>query len=133
MSFELVQEPISPAPLNHEGAGGFVIFEGKVRNNAGDRQVLRLEYEAFPEMAITEGETLVREAIERFELIAAKVVHRLGVLEIGEAAVWIQTAAAHRREAFAACEWIIDQLKVRVPIWKREFYEIGRASCRERV
>lgn len=125
MRFELTDQTICPPKLDHEHAGGFVQFEGKVRNHAGGREVLLLEYEAYPEMALAEGERLVSEAVERFGLTAAHVIHRVGRLEIGEVAVSIQVAAPHRREAFAGCEWIIDQLKVRVPIWKRETYADG--------
>lgn len=123
--FRLTTDPIQVVHQDHLGAGGFVSFEGKVRDHADGREVLRLEYEAYPELAQSEGDKLAREAVERFGLISATIVHRVGVLELGETAVLIQTAAAHRRQAFASCEWIIDQLKFRVPIWKRETYADG--------
>ena len=123
--FRLSNEPLTPLPVTNDLSGGFVTFEGKVRNHAQLRQVLRLEYEAYDDLAISEGEKLVAEAIERYQLESATVIHRLGLLEIGETAVVIQTAAAHRREAFAGCEWILDQLKHRVPIWKKEYYADG--------
>lgn len=123
--FRLTSEPVDPPAFAQPHAGGVVIFEGLVRDHAEGRAVLRLEYEAYPELAVAEGNRLVAEAIERFGLTAAEVIHRTGMLEIGDVAVWIRTAAAHRREAFAGCEWIIDQLKVRVPIWKRETYADG--------
>lgn len=123
--FELTSEPIVAPTLEHKHAGGFVRFDGKVRNHAGGREVLRLEYEAYPELALAEGEHLVQEAVDRYGLTAAHVVHRVGLLEIGDTAVCIQVAAPHRREAFAGCEWIIDQLKIRVPIWKRETFADG--------
>lgn len=125
MGFSLSDQPIQPVEMSQGGAGGFVLFEGKVRDHADGRGVLRLEYEAYPELAQSEGDKLVAEAINQFDLIDAIVIHRTGTLEIGETAVTIQTAAPHRREAFAACEWIIDQLKFRVPIWKRETYQDG--------
>lgn len=125
MGFSLSDQPIYPVEMSHAGAGGFVLFEGKVRDHADGRRVLRLEYEAYPELAQSEGDKLVAEAIAQFNLLDAVVIHRIGTLNIGETAVTIQTAAAHRREAFAACEWIIDQLKFRVPIWKRETYQEG--------
>lgn len=123
--FSLTDRPIVPPPRAHARAGAFVAFEGKVRDHADGRSVLRLEYEAHPELAIAEGLALVEEAIGRYGLLEASVVHRTGTLEIGETAVLVEVAAAHRREAFAACEWIIDQLKVRVPIWKMEHYASG--------
>lgn len=123
--FELRDAPFEIRELAHDGAGGFVSFVGKVREESQGRRVLQLEYEAYPEMAITEGEALASKAIERFGLLSVEIIHRTGVLQIGETVVSIQVAAAHRREAFAGCEWIIDQLKFRVPIWKREVYEDG--------
>ena len=123
--FELRDAPFEIEELGQDGAGGFVSFVGKVREASHRRRVLRLEYEAYPEMAISEGEALAAEAIERFGLLGVEIIHRTGVLQVGETAVSIQVAAAHRREAFAGCEWIIDQLKFRVPIWKREVYEDG--------
>lgn len=128
MKFLLSDVPIAAEPITHDEAGGFVVFEGKVRNHAEGRSVVGLEYEAFPEMAVSQGEALVQDAIERFGLLEARVVHRVGQLAIGDTAVVVQTASAHRREAFEACEWIMDQLKWRVPIWKRETYASGVAE-----
>jgi len=123
--FRLTDQPIVVEPLDCASAGGFVLFDGKVRNHAGGLDVLKLEYEAYPELALAEGNKLVQEAMDRFGLCAVDIVHRTGSLEIGESAVVIQVAAPHRREAFAGCEWIIDKLKIRVPIWKRETYVDG--------
>jgi molybdopterin/thiamine biosynthesis adenylyltransferase/molybdopterin synthase catalytic subunit len=126
--FTLTDKPIEPpASFAHE-AGGFVTFEGRVRNKTHGRSVTRLEYEAFPEMALPEGEALVQEAVERFGLVKAAIIHRVGSLALGEMAVWIGTAAPHRREAFAACEWLIDELKHRVPIWKKEVFADGESD-----
>lgn len=123
--FQLSEVPFEPPTLECAGAGGFVTFEGKVRDHAEGRAVARLTYEAYPELAISEGNRLVNEAKAQFGLLEASVIHRVGTLEIGDVAVWIGVAAAHRREAFAACEWIIDQLKHRVPIWKHETFAEG--------
>ncbi|MBL8059259.1 MAG: ThiF family adenylyltransferase [Chthonomonas sp.] len=128
MKFLLSDAPIAVESMAHDAAGGFVVFEGKVRNHAEGRSVVGLEYEAFPEMALAQGEALVQEAIERFGLLEARVIHRVGQLAIGDTAVVVQTASAHRREAFEACEWLMDQLKWRVPIWKRETYASGVAE-----
>ena len=128
MRFLLSTTPIAPVPMQHEEAGGFVVFEGKVRNHAEGHTVVGLEFEAFAEMATTQGEALVDEAIERFSLLDARVIHRVGKLVIGDTAVVVQTASAHRRESFEACEWIMDQIKWRVPIWKRETYSTGVAE-----
>lgn len=126
--FRLTPYPIIAPPLEAPTAGGFVDFEGKVRNNDAGRPVIALVYEAYDEMAISEGEKLIREATERFGLSGVAVTHRTGRLEVGEAAVLIQVAAPHRREAFAGCEWLIDQLKWRVPIWKQEIYADGEGE-----
>ncbi|HMS53819.1 MAG TPA: ThiF family adenylyltransferase [Fimbriimonadaceae bacterium] len=123
--FQLSSTPIIPPLMECARAGGFVTFEGRVRDHAEGRAVERLTYEAYPEMAIAEGTRLLEEAKEKFGLLDSRVIHRVGTLEIGEVAVWIGVAAAHRREAFAACEWIIDQLKHRVPIWKHEIFSEG--------
>ena len=124
--FALTHEPIDMealrARLADPGCGASVCFEGWIRNRNQGREVLRLEYEAYEPLALKEGERILREARERFGVVAVHCVHRLGLLEIGEAAVWIGVAAPHRREAFAACGHVIDEIKRWVPIWKREHY-----------
>ncbi|MDJ0919144.1 MAG: molybdenum cofactor biosynthesis protein MoaE [Woeseiaceae bacterium] len=106
-------------------AGGFCVFEGWVRNENEDRPVERLEYEAYEPLCVTEGEAVLAEASERFGILGASCQHRTGLLEIGECAVWVGVAAAHRDEAFKACRYIIDEIKVRLPIWKKEHYVDG--------
>jgi len=113
------------ATLRQDCAGGYVAFEGWVRNENEGRSVHRLDYEAYPAMAEKEGLRIVSEAIDRFGLTAARCVHRTGRLAIGDMAVWVGVSSPHRGEAFEACRFIIDQVKVRVPIWKKEFYEDG--------
>lgn len=125
MKFVLSSEPLRVEPVDAPAAGGFVTFEGRVRNHADGREVIGLEYEAYSEMAHAQGAALLSEAITRFGLTDARAVHRTGKLMIGEVAVIVQAASAHRREAFGACEWIMDQLKWRIPIWKRETYADG--------
>jgi len=132
--FLITADRIRPVEIEYAQAGGFVIFEGKVRNSHKGRQVVALEYEAFEEMAVNEGQKLLDETQEKFGLIAATAIHRTGRLEIGETAVWIAVAAQHRREAFAGCEFIIDEIKKRVPIWKKEHYaegDSGWIGCEE--
>lgn len=111
--------------LQQSDCGGFVSFEGWVRDHNEGRRVLSLEYEAFPELALVEGELILQEALERFGPVQARCAHRVGALTIGEVAVWVGVSSAHRGEAFAACRYIIDQVKHRVPIWKKEFYVDG--------
>ncbi len=128
-TFEFSTTPINSAALqatlNHPTAGGFVAFEGWVRNHNEGQPVLRLEYEAFAELALKEGQQIIDEALQRFAITSAACVHRVGLLEIGDMAVWVGVAAAHRGAAFDACRYIIDEVKQRVPIWKKEHYASG--------
>jgi molybdopterin synthase catalytic subunit len=123
------------ADLENDAAGACVTFEGIVRNHNDGRSVLRLEYEAYPALANKEGEDIVRAALEKFDILGARCVHRVGALEIGGMAVWVGVASAHRGSGFDACRYIIDEVKRRVPIWKREFYAdgtvewVGCAGC----
>jgi molybdopterin synthase catalytic subunit len=111
--------------LQHPGCGGCVTFEGWVRDHNDGRRVLRLEYEAFAPLALREGERILAEARARFGVERAYCAHRVGSLAIGELAVWAGASAAHRGEAFEACRYIIDEVKHRVPIWKKEHYAGG--------
>jgi len=111
--------------LEDPACGGFVSFEGWVRNHNEGLEVRRLEYEAFAALGIKEGERIVADAIKRFGVEKAACVHRVGALEIGDIAVWVGVSSRHRGEAFAACRYIIDEVKHRVPIWKKEHYVNG--------
>jgi sulfur-carrier protein adenylyltransferase/sulfurtransferase len=111
--------------LADPACGGYASFEGWVRDHNDGRQVERLEYEAFATLAVREGERIVAEAIEKFGVRRAACVHRVGDLALGEMAVWVGVSAPHRAEAFAACRYIIDEVKHRVPIWKKEHYVDG--------
>jgi sulfur-carrier protein adenylyltransferase/sulfurtransferase len=113
------------AELADPTCGGYAAFEGWVRDHNEGRRVQRLEYEAFEPLAIKEGERIIAEAMARFGVQHAACVHRIGALEIGEQAVWVGVTAHHRDEAFRACRYIIDEVKHRVPIWKKEHYENG--------
>lgn len=126
--FRITTETLVAPPMDHDGAGGFVTFEGKVRNRNEGRLVERLEYEAHVDLAESEGRKILEEAKRAFGLLEARAVHRVGVLEIGETAVWIGVAAAHRNAAFRACSYIIDEIKIRVPIWKKEHYADGESG-----
>ncbi len=127
--FSFSTEPLDPAAhrraLEDVTAGGYASFEGWVRDHNEGRRVHRLEYEAFEALAIKEGERIIAEALERFPIRRAACVHRVGDLGLGELAVWVGVSAAHRAEAFAACRYVIDEVKHRVPIWKKEHYEDG--------
>jgi adenylyltransferase/sulfurtransferase len=113
------------AGLERAAAGGYASFEGWVRDHNDGRRVRRLEYEAYATLAVREGERIVDEAVERFGVLAGACVHRVGDLAIGDLAVWVGVSSAHRAEAFAACRYIIDEVKHRLPIWKKEHYVDG--------
>jgi molybdopterin synthase catalytic subunit len=127
--FAFANNPIETAPLalrlRDPACGGFCAFEGWVRNHNEGQAVERLEYQAFELLAIKEGERIIEEALQRFGLRNALCVHRLGELKIGDVAVWVGVSGAHRDEAFRACRYIIDEVKHRVPIWKKEHYVSG--------
>ena len=106
-------------------AGAYVSFEGWVRNHHRGQSVLALEYEAYIPLAEKEGAGIVAEAMEKFALIECRAIHRVGKLAVGEIAVLVGVSAAHRDAAFAACRYVIDEIKERVPIWKKETYESG--------
>lgn len=125
----LTETPIDlPAVLAHvqaPGAGAVDVFIGTVRDNTQRKAVVRLEYEAYAPMALKKMEELAAEARRRWPVEALALVHRVGLLQIGEAAVVIAVATPHRAEAFEACRWLIDTLKETVPIWKKEVFEDG--------
>jgi len=125
VSSETIDAEALKRSLANAGAGGFCSFEGWVRNVNEGRTVERLEYEAYEPLVVSEGNRVLAEARERFSYLEARCVHRTGLLEIGEMAVWVGVASAHRDEAFKACRYIIDELKVRLPIWKKEHYVDG--------
>ncbi|MFT5500861.1 MAG: molybdopterin synthase catalytic subunit [Woeseiaceae bacterium] len=114
--------------LTDAAAGAFVGFEGWIRNHNEGLEVSRLEYEIYEPLAVKEGNKIIAEAKQKFPLLHAHCVHRSGLLEIGECAVWVGVTSAHRDEAFAACRYIIDQVKVRLPIWKKEHYADGHSG-----
>ncbi len=113
------------APLQSLEAGAICVFEGTVRRSNRDREVLRLVYEAYEPMAIEVIRTITAEARARFDILAVSASHRTGQLALGETAVVIAVAARHRDQAFLACRYVIDELKARAPIWKKEFYRDG--------
>jgi molybdopterin synthase catalytic subunit len=105
-----------------------VVFEGAVRNHNLGRRVNELEYEAFDGLAVAEGEKVLTEARERFAVKVIRCTHRVGRLKVGEVAIQVVVASPHRQEAFVACGWIVDEIKARVPIWKKEHYEDGQSE-----
>lgn len=126
---EITNQPIDvqkviQAALQKE-AGAINTFIGTVRNQTTGKKVLRLEYEAYEPMAISEIQKIIDKANDAWQLNGWAVSHRVGLLLPGEIAVVVSVSTAHRKASFEACQFIIDSLKQTVPIWKREFFEDG--------
>jgi len=113
------------AAVGDPATGATVLFLGTTRNQNAGRRVTRLEYEAYDRMARREMRELAREARRRWPVRRVAMVHRIGVVPVGEASVAIAVSAGHRAEAFTACHWLIDRLKEIVPIWKKEHFRGG--------
>jgi molybdopterin synthase catalytic subunit len=132
MEFRLTHAPIDTAGLlaglASASAGACVTFEGRVRDLNEGRPVTALEYEAYGTLAEKEGEAIMAETAARFPILGAVCVHRTGKLGLGDVAVWVAVTAAHRGAAFEACRHVIDQVKLRVPIWKKEYYADGASE-----
>ena len=130
--FALTTDPIEPETLKQglarDNAGACACFEGWVRNVNEGEAVSALEYETHAEIAAAEGGAVLAEARKRFAIIEARCVHRVGKLAIGDCAVWVGVSAGHRGAAFDACRWIIDEIKHRLPIWKKELYLKGETA-----
>jgi molybdopterin synthase catalytic subunit len=99
--------------------GAVVSFLGFVRSKEQDSDITALEYETFEKMAEHQFHLLFDEAEKRWPIESVRLVHRLGVVEVNEPSLWVEVVAPHRGEAFAACQWLIDQMKQVVPIWKK--------------
>jgi molybdopterin synthase catalytic subunit len=108
------------AHVKHGGAGAVCVFLGTVRDHNEGRPVVKLEYEAYPAMAVAEMTRIAGELADEIPGLRLAVLHRTGALVVGDAAVVCAASAPHRGEAYAACRALIDRLKARVPIWKRE-------------
>lgn len=107
--------------------GGICTFLGCARDFSEGREVSEISFEAYGSMALAEMNGLRSEAIEKFALLDARIVHRLGTVKGGDNIVFIAAGAEHRAAAFDACRWLIDELKARVPIWKKEITAQGES------
>lgn len=129
IDIQLLETPLSPQDclqqVASDEAGGTVLFDGTVRNNTQGRAVVRLEFEAYAPMAISEMRKIAEEVERRWEARHVAIHHRVGTLGIGDIAVLIAVATPHRAAAFEACQYAIDTLKETVPIWKKEIFEDG--------
>lgn len=106
-------------------SGGVVTFIGTVRDNAKGRRVAKMDIEVYESMALKQLEIIADEAVEKFGVHKVSIVHRYGELLVEDNIVYIAVAAGHRKEAFKACQYVIDELKQRVPIWKMEMTPKG--------
>jgi molybdopterin synthase catalytic subunit len=127
--FTLEQTPLDAAALRAElvtqAAGALVVFEGWVRDHNHGRTVIRLAYEGAEQLAAREFALIADEAKTTFGVLTLRCAHRVGSLTPGEVAVWVGVISAHRGAAFDACRYVIDELKKRLPVWKKEFYADG--------
>ena len=126
----ITPEPINPFALRDslpqlDASGGYVCFEGLVRNTNHGKSVDYLQYEAYRPLAESEMKKIADEALAKFGCLFVRAVHRVGDLAIGDVAVLIQVRGGHRDESFKACRYVIDEIKGRVPIWKKETYLDG--------
>ncbi|HNU06935.1 MAG TPA: molybdenum cofactor biosynthesis protein MoaE [Pyrinomonadaceae bacterium] len=128
-SIELTTEPLDVGAIARRivpaSCGAIVTLDGFVRQFTKGRETQYLVYEAYEPMALKEMTKIANEALAEFPIEHVTIVHRVGRLEIGETSVVIAVASPHRRAAFEACEWLIKELKRRVPIWKKEVYADG--------
>ncbi len=120
---------ISPEPIDEAtlvgsrelspGMGAVVCFSGVVREQEGEQTITAIHYEAFEAMAVHQFNRLFDQVAERWPIESVRLVHRLGIVRVNEASLWVEVVAPHRGEALAACQWLIDEMKRVVPIWKR--------------
>jgi molybdopterin synthase catalytic subunit len=125
----LTDQPLSLAEhedlVSHQSAGAIVGFDGMVRDHDGGRGVTRLEYSAHPSAAQVLADTVAEVAEQSSGVRAVAASHRIGVLQIGDAALVVAVAADHRRAAFATCAQLVDTIKARLPVWKHQFFDDG--------
>lgn len=129
IDIQLLDKPLQPQACidfaGSEDAGGIDVFIGTVRNSTQGRKVVRLEFEAYEPMAVSEMRKIARQIQEKWPVKKVSFHHRVGTLKIGDIAVIIAVSAPHRKETFEACRYAIDTLKQTVPIWKKEVFEDG--------
>lgn len=132
----VLTEPIDPAAavsfVSHPESGAVVLFLGTVRNHSpGKTDVSHLEYEAYDELVVPKIREIVAEARDRWPIRKAAALHRTGDLAVGEVSVAVAASSSHRKDAFAAGRYLIDELKSRAPIWKKEHWPGGAEWVRE--
>lgn len=129
MTFALTETPIDPIALRRQllslAAGGYCSYEGWVRDHNEGKSVAALHYHGYPQLAPIIAQSIIAETKAKFQIEDAAIVHRLGPLTTGDIAVWVGVTAHHRGDTFLACRYIIDNVKHRLPIWKKERYTDG--------
>lgn len=135
MIVEITQSPIDVNNLvertRNENAGALVTFQGTVRKMTDELEVESLTYDAYTEMAVKKIEEIARFAIEKYNVLDINVIHRTGNVKITEDSVVICCSSPHRKEAFQACEYVINQIKTNVPIWKKDVKPDGTSNWRD--
>ncbi len=130
--FQIIRVPLEKIELrkglSSKGAGAFNCFEGRVRDRNEGKIVIALEYETYESLCEREAKKIFHEVYRKFHIIEARCYHREGKLNVGEMAVWVGVIARHRDDSFKACRYIIDEVKKRLPIWKKEYYDNGESS-----
>lgn len=128
---DIVDKPIDlkklPQWIKDPRCGAEVQFLGKVRNHHEGKEVLAIEYQAYTEMVLVEMRKIINEARQKWPFYKCAFVHRVGKLKIGDISLALFISSPHRKEGFCASQWIISEMKKRVPIWKKEFYNDGSA------
>lgn len=114
------------AAVEDHATGGLVLFIGRVRNHADGRHVIKMAYEGYDAMAKSELQKIAERVRQKWPVRKLAIIHRLGMLDLGEASVVIAVACAHRAQAFEACRFAIDTLKKRIPVWKKEYGADGQ-------
>jgi molybdopterin synthase catalytic subunit len=126
----IVEKPIDSAAVlasvSDPDCGANVLFVGTTRRMTGQRETTRLEYECYRAMAVTKMEALATQASEKWPVARTSIVHRVGVVDIGEASIAVAVSSAHRSAAFEAATWLLERLKQEVPVWKREIWADGQ-------
>lgn len=120
----ITTDPIDEAALMKErraseGMGAVIYFLGIVRGREGEKAISAIEYEAFQKMVEHQFHLLFDQMEKRWPIESVRLVHRIGLVKVNEPSLWVEIVAPHRGEAFAACQWLIDQMKLVVPIWKK--------------
>jgi molybdopterin synthase catalytic subunit len=110
---------LSKHPATSEKAGAVVTFSGIVRGQEGESPISAINYESFDEMAEHQFKLIFSEISEHWPIESIRLVHRIGIVKVNEASLWVEVIACHRKEAFAACQYLINEMKNRVPIWKK--------------